>query len=549
MGGFYAALKSARQGPKSREQYFLARAGGTPMTFHLTIRHKLFALGLAGLAFVLAVGATGYASATRLAGSATRIADDGSALKNQLQADMAHDALRADVLAALLAGQAGDAAQEKAIKADLEEHAADFRASLKKLDALPLDDATRAAVMKVLPSLSAYVNNASTVVGLAFSDRTAALAKMDGFMASFKAVEKDMEALSELIEGRAKETEAESEATASLAHKAILAALALSAAVLLAVSWLISRSIIRPIHRAVQIAETVASGDLSSRIEVRGHDEAAQLLRALARMNASLIEVVGTVRQSSDSIATGTTQIATGNLDLSQRTEEQASNLQETAASMEQITATVRNNAAATQRADRMASEASQSAASSSRAVGEVVSTMAGLSESSHKITDIVSVIEGISFQTNILALNAAVEAARAGEQGRGFAVVASEVRTLAQRSAVAAREIKALIESSVAQIERGSRQAAEAGQTMDAVLHKVGEVTQLIAEVSTATQEQTGGITQVGEAVTQLDQVTQRNAALVEESAAAAHSLKTQASRLVEAVAVFRLAAGPQPA
>jgi methyl-accepting chemotaxis protein len=518
------------------------------MNFHLTIERKLMALGLLGLAFVLALGATGYGAASRLAEGASRLSVDGSALKNQLQADMAHDALRADVLAALLAGANAPADEQKAIKADLDEHAAGFRDSLKKLQELPLDAPTRDAVTRVQPSLAAYVDSASSVVALAFTNHAAAAASMDGFMKVFKQVEQDMEALSDLIEEHSKATQASSEATADTARQAILAAMAVSAVILLAFSMLIGRSIILPIQRAVQIAETVAAGDLSSRIEVRGHDEAAQLMHALARMNASLVKVVGTVRQSSDSIATGTTQIATGNLDLSQRTEEQASSLQETAASMEQITTTVRSNADTTRQASQMAEAASDSAVQGGRAVSELVTTMDGITEASRKITDIIGVIDSIAFQTNILALNAAVEAARAGEQGRGFAVVASEVRMLAQRSATAAREISTLIQSSVSRIADGARQAAGAGQTMDDVVAKVRTVTQLITTISGATNEQSNGIAQVGQAVSALDQVTQRNAALVEESAAAAHSLQEQAARLVSVVSVFRLA-GAQPA
>lgn len=518
------------------------------MNFHLTIKRKLMALGLLGLAFVLATGATGYGAATRLATGAAHLNTDNSALKSQLQADMAHDALRADVLAALLAGSNATADAQKTIKADLAEHTASFRDSLKKLQDLPLPTSTRDAVTKVQPSLTAYIDSASSVVALAFTNQPAATARMDDFMKTFRQVEQDMEALSDLIENGAKATEADSESTATVARQAIVAAMALSAMALLALSMFIGRSIIRPIHRAVRIAETVASGDLSSRIEVRGHDETAQLMQALARMNASLVNVVGTVRQSSDSIATGTTQIATGNLDLSQRTEEQASSLQETAASMEQITATVRSNADTTRQASEMAEAASACAAQGGLAVGELVATMDGITQASSKITDIIGVIDSIAFQTNILALNAAVEAARAGEQGRGFAVVASEVRTLAQRSATAAKEISTLIQSSVSRIADGARQATGAGQTMNEVVTKVRSVTQLITTISGATAEQSSGIAQVGQAVSVLDQVTQRNAALVEESAAAAHSLQEQAARLVSAVSVFRLA-GPQPA
>jgi len=281
---------------------------------------------------------------------------------------------------------------------------------------------------------------------------------------------------------------------------------------------------------------------LTSRIEATRGDETGQLLRALMAMNQSLVGVVGAVRRSSDNIATGSGQIASGNLDLSQRTEEQAANLQQTAASMEQLTSTVKSNADAARAAAQLAISASDVAVRGGVAVGHVISTMEQISASSKKIGDIIGVIDAIAFQTNILALNAAVEAARAGEQGLGFAVVATEVRTLAQRSAAAARQIKTLIDDGVAKVEIGSRQVRDAGHTMDDVVSHVKRVNDLIAEISAATLEQSTGISQVGDAVAQLDQVTQQNAALVEQSAAAAESLKRQASELVEAVAVFRL-------
>jgi methyl-accepting chemotaxis protein len=302
------------------------------------------------------------------------------------------------------------------------------------------------------------------------------------------------------------------------------------------------RSITRPVMTAVDFAERVAGGDLTTRIDANGSDETAQLLRALDKMSKSLAGIVHQVRHGSDSIATGSSEIATGNADLSQRTEEQASNLQQTAAAMEELTGTVQNNAETAQQANRLASVAAAAAASGGEAVGQVVATMQDIAAASRKITDIIGTIDGIAFQTNILALNAAVEAARAGEQGRGFAVVASEVRSLAQRSGQAAREIKALISSSGERVELGARQVNEAGDSMAEIVRQVQQVSQLIGEISNATAEQSRGISQVGDAVGQLDQVTQQNAALVEQSAAAAESLRLQAGRLVQAVAVFKV-------
>jgi methyl-accepting chemotaxis protein-1 (serine sensor receptor) len=316
------------------------------------------------------------------------------------------------------------------------------------------------------------------------------------------------------------------------------------AAALLAMvaGWLSTRSITTPMREAVALAETVAAGDLRSQARVQGRDEAAQLMVALQQMNGALQRIVGQVRDSSESIATGSREIASGSIDLSQRTEEQASNLQQTAASMEQLSSTVKHNAATAAQADAVASQAAAAAGEGGAVVAQVVQAMQGIADSSRRIADIIGVIDGIAFQTNILALNAAVEAARAGEQGRGFAVVAAEVRTLAQRSAGAAREIKSLIGDSVTRVESGSRHADAAGAAMGGIVEQVRKVSQLIGEIAGASQEQSKGIGQIGDAVNQLDQVTQQNAALVEESSAAAESLQHQAAELARLVGQFRL-------
>jgi methyl-accepting chemotaxis protein len=304
----------------------------------------------------------------------------------------------------------------------------------------------------------------------------------------------------------------------------------------------ITRSITRPINQAVKVAETVAAGDLATTIEIASTDETGQLLKALSDMQASLAKVVSTVREGSESVATASAQIAQGNNDLSQRTEEQASALEETAASMEQLGSTVKQNADNARQANQLAQSASTVAVKGGEVVAQVVDTMKGINESSKKISDIISVIDGIAFQTNILALNAAVEAARAGEQGRGFAVVASEVRSLAGRSADAAKEIKTLINASVERVEQGTVLVDQAGATMTEVVGSIRRVTDIMGEISAASNEQSQGVAQIGEAVQQMDQVTQQNAALVEEMAAAASSLKSQAQDLVGTVAVFKL-------
>ncbi|MBL0919258.1 MAG: MCP four helix bundle domain-containing protein [Hydrogenophaga sp.] len=338
---------------------------------------------------------------------------------------------------------------------------------------------------------------------------------------------------------------AEGERSYQAARTLMFSLLAAMAALSAWMGWLITRSITRPIGEAVTLAQKVAEGDLTGRIDTTASDETGQLLTALKTMNQNLARIVQTVRQGSDSIATGSAQIAMGNADLSQRTEEQASALEETAASMEQLGSTVNQNADNARQANQLAQSASEVAGRGGEVVGQVVTTMQDIQASSQKIADIIGVIDGIAFQTNILALNAAVEAARAGEQGRGFAVVAGEVRNLAQRSAEAAKEIKTLIGASVDKVQAGTQLVAQAGSTMQDVVSSVRRVTDIMGEISSASAEQSASVTQVGGAVTQMDQVTQQNAALVEESAAAADSLKKQAEQLVQAVAVFKIEHG----
>jgi methyl-accepting chemotaxis protein len=324
---------------------------------------------------------------------------------------------------------------------------------------------------------------------------------------------------------------------------------ALVAAILVAIAFAIwlTRSITRPLNEAVGVAQRVAAGDLTSTVEVKTKDETGVLLQALKDMNESLVKIVGEVRSGTDSITTASKEIASGNADLSQRTEEQASSLEETASSMEELTSTVKQNAENAKQANQLAAGASEVAVKGGTVVGQVVTTMSSINESSKKIVDIIAVIDGIAFQTNILALNAAVEAARAGEQGRGFAVVATEVRTLAQRSAAAAKEIKELISDSVHKVDDGTKLVDQAGKTMDEIVSSVKRVTDIMAEISAASQEQSSGIEQVNQAVTQMDEVTQQNAALVEEAAAAAESMQEQAQNLTQAVSVFKLAHGQQ--
>ncbi len=328
------------------------------------------------------------------------------------------------------------------------------------------------------------------------------------------------------------------------AQTLVVSGIVLAVLLAIALGWAISRAISVPIKAAVKFAGEIASGDMTVVMHAHGKDETAQLVQALDDMRKSLVAVVSQVRSGSEGVATASAEIAQGNLDLSARTESQASALEETAASVEELSSTVKHNADNARQANQLAASASTVAIQGGEVVGQVVETMKGINDSSRKISDIISVIDGIAFQTNILALNAAVEAARAGEQGRGFAVVATEVRSLAGRSAEAAKEIKSLINASVERVEQGTILVDKAGETMTEVVSSIKRVTDLMGEISAASNEQAAGVAQVGEAVTQMDQATQQNAALVEQMAAAASSLNGQAEELVQVVSTFKLRA-----
>ena len=509
-----------------------------------SIHHRL--LGFSGLAFafVLLVGALGYWGQTRLQDAGDEVIRIGGAVRLQMQADMMHDALHGDVLRATLAASKGADDELKGLAAEQAEHAKILTEAIDALAPLGLDTAAKTALDKVQAPLKAYVQSSGEMVALAMKSPDSLAGRQAAFEASFKLLETDMAQLGDLIEAQAKALNDRNDATIHAVHATMAVLVLLAGGVVLLLGWQTSRSITRPIREAVRLAEAVAQGDLRKqrRSGVSLRHETGQLLQALDEMTQNLVRIVGTVRSSSDSIATGSSQIAAGNTDLSHRTEETASNLQQTASSMETLTGALRHSADTAQQANQLAASATDAANAGSQVVGDVIRTMDEINDSARKISDIIGVIDGIAFQTNILALNAAVEAARAGEQGRGFAVVASEVRSLAGRSAEAARQIKSLIGTSVDRVEAGATLVRRAGESMDGIVGQVRRVTDLIAEISHATREQSQGVSEVGGAINQLDQVTQQNSALVEESAAAAESLRTQTDRLVEVVRVFQL-------
>jgi methyl-accepting chemotaxis protein-1 (serine sensor receptor) len=374
-------------------------------------------------------------------------------------------------------------------------------------------------------------------------DTQSVVAALNGPMAAlFEPMRDSMDALIKLQRNLAHDSYTRSQNTYHLVRNSCVAALLLGITLAAAVGWWLIRSISAPLDEAVRFASSVAEGDLTQAVHAHANDEVGRLMRALNQMHEGLLRIVSQVRMGTETIAAGAKQIAAGNQDLSSRTEQQASSLEETASSLEELTATVKQNANNALQANQLAGSASAVADKGGEVVARVIDTMGSINESSKKIGDIISVIDGIAFQTNILALNAAVEAARAGEQGKGFAVVATEVRSLAQRSANAAKEIKTLVGASLENASSGSKLVDEAGATMQEIVQSIKRVTDLMAEIAAASQEQSAGIEQINKAISQMEQVTQQNASLVEEAAAASESMHDQAHALTQAVSVFKM-------
>ena len=465
-------------------------------------------------------------------------------MANQLRIAVDRRAIGARNL--VLVTRPADMDKEKALTVKAHEDVQTDLAALKKMMAGAVDasDKARALVAEMDRVEQSYAPVALAIVDLALAGKkTEAIAKMNDecrpLLAALSAASAEYEIYTD---GQARTVTEQAAANYTDQRNALIGACLIAVLAAVLAGWLVTRSIVGPLGEALQVAEAVAAGDLTVRVNSGGTDEVGLLLAALGRMTHKLGEIVTQVRQSSDSIATGSTEIATGNTDLSQRTEEQASTLEETASAMDELNSTVKRNAESASQANQLALGASVVAVRGGDVVGEVVTTMKAINDSSKKIADIISVIDGIAFQTNILALNAAVEAARAGEQGRGFAVVAGEVRSLAGRCADAAKEIKGLINASVERVDQGTTLVGQAGATMTEVVTSIKRVADIVGEIAQASIEQSAGVAQVNDAVTGMDHVTQQNAALVEQSAAAAESLRQQAQRLVQSVAVFKV-------
>ncbi|WP_338846052.1 methyl-accepting chemotaxis protein [Massilia sp. W12] len=438
---------------------------------------------------------------------------------------------------------ASDREKRIALYKEIDQNRAKISENLKTLGALAKSAQEKAILERVSQARAAYLQSYQKVADLVEADdrENAINTMVQETSARLITLTQEMHALVHHQEKEMEESSKDIESTLLQSNWLLsifgLAALAIGSLL----AWFLTRAIVRPLSQAVKIAKRVAHGDLTTQIEVRGKDETAELLFALKEMNDNLDKTVGEVRFSADTIATAASEIATGNQDLSSRTESQAGSLEETASSMEELTSTVKQNADNARQANQLALSASSVAQRGGQVVSEVVHTMASIKDSSRKVVDIIGVIDGIAFQTNILALNAAVEAARAGEQGRGFAVVAGEVRSLAQRSASAAKEIKQLITASVEKVEDGGKLVDEAGHTMELIVTSVRQVADIMGEITAASQEQSSGIEQVNEAVTQMDEMTQQNAALVEQASAAAQSMLDQTQTLTQAVSFFK--------
>jgi methyl-accepting chemotaxis protein len=520
-------------------------------------------LAIVATTFLAIVAAAGYWGMS-FESSGREILENQALLRNHLQAVNAHDAIRGDLFAALEVGtqksqntisgddainsssDAGDAAGlEKNVRDEFAKHKSGINTDLGQLKVKATNGDLKKALAVSSADLTNFVSSAEQLINLALLDPVSARVSLPAFLDSYQAIDASLKGVSDVLDRQSAQSLDAERATANHNRSLILTISAVAILTLGLIGWLIGRGMVGRLKRAVSVAESVASGDLTQQVAVTGLDEVADLLAALKRMNEGLQGKVGTIagqiNETSEALLGASRQLVEGNADLSSRTEHQASTVEETAASTENLAGTVQANAQSSSDAKQLAEAASNQAGTSGEAVARLVDTMAVIRASSLKVTEITSVIDGIAFQTNILALNAAVEAARAGEQGRGFAVVASEVRSLAQRSADAAREIKRLTQEAVTQVEAGSKIASEAGQSMNTTVDSIRRVTALIFDIAQASHEQSSAIGQLREAMTQIEGTTQQNAALVEQASASAESIQQHAMQLVALSKVFK--------
>ncbi len=508
----------------------------------MKLKTQLLGFGLIGALLAALVGGIGLVGSHRQGAALDDVLGAAEAVRKSMDADMMHDAVRADVLAALLGANQGDAARRDVATKDLDAHAQRLQAALADIGKRELAGAVRARLDEVLPLARDYVDAARRVASAAAADPTATTAPMAAFTARFDALETRMEQLGDAIEARASLMATEGSDAASQSSTWIVVSLlvALLASVLAASS--LARALARPLARAVEVADRIAEGDLSRSVPRSDNHEIDLLMQALARMQGQLSGLTCNVREHAEQVASASTQVRANSDTLIGNTHVHAATMGDSTAELQRISGEIQGNLVQTRQANSLADGAAEVAGRGGQVVSQVVETMRGINSTSRRIHDIIGVIDGIAFQTNILALNAAVEAARAGEQGRGFAVVASEVRSLAQRSATAAREIKALISASVEHVEHGSALVDSAGSTMQEIVTAIHQVRDIMERLCADSQSHAQGIDGVQRTVTRLDGATRENAGLVEESARSAAALADQAGRLMAAVATFKL-------
>jgi methyl-accepting chemotaxis protein len=511
----------------------------------MKLRHQILAVGVIGVLVSAAVGGVGLHAAHSLTRESEGSLRMATAVQNSQRASMMQGALRADVQRAILGAIGRDKREISQAEQALKEHIKLMGDALDTLQSLPLSSAASQAVGTTVPAARAFMKSATDLLALTVSSQqVAAATAMPEFQSLYAALELRMAQQVEAINSDEQVFRDRSAAVATRATIMIAAALAAAVSVLTGLSLLLARHIERPMAHAVQAANSLAEGDLTAVITPGGNAETVQLLESMREMQRRLSDIVSAVKVNADRVSVAGTQISAGSMDLSHRSEQQAGSIEETAASMEQLSATVSENSRRTQQADQLARRASELAAKGGDSVSQVVDTMRAIHESSLKISEITELVNGIAKKTNILAINAAVEAARAGDAGRGFAVVASEVRSLAGLSVSAATEIAQLVRVALERVERGNELAAQARAAMIDTVAAISQVSVIFSEVTIASGEQSIGVRSVGAAITSIDHITQRNAALVEELAAAALGLKSNADELVRTVGQFEVAA-----